>query len=85
MFFQIFSVQLIFPSYLTLTSLGEMSYISGNIAAWLPTEKAAAVEIGPGPTPDPAENEVVIEVAYAAVNPTDWMVGILHVTTRYCC
>ncbi|KAH6679833.1 zinc-binding oxidoreductase-like protein CipB [Halenospora varia] len=48
-----------------------MSSITGNEAAWIPAEKAR-MEVGPGPAPDPAENEVVIEVAYAAVNPTDW-------------
>lgn len=48
-----------------------MSRITSNEAAWIPAEKAK-MEVGPGPTPDPAEGEVVIEVAYAAVNPTDW-------------
>ncbi|KAI9742857.1 MAG: hypothetical protein M1818_003586 [Claussenomyces sp. TS43310] len=49
-----------------------MSPITGNKAAWLPTERATTMEVGPGPTPNPTENEVVVEVAYAAVNPTDW-------------
>jgi NADPH:quinone reductase-like Zn-dependent oxidoreductase len=48
--------------------------ITGNQAAWLPYEKAPKTEVGPGPTPQPSEDEVVIEVAYAAVNPTDHMV-----------
>jgi NADPH:quinone reductase-like Zn-dependent oxidoreductase len=51
-----------------------MSSITANIAAWIPAEKARAMEIASGPTPNPAEDEVVIEVAYAAVNPTDWKV-----------
>lgn len=50
-----------------------MSPITNNEAAWIPAEKAQ-VEVGPGPIPNPSENEVVIEVAYAAVNPTDWKV-----------
>ncbi|KAF7959520.1 hypothetical protein EAE96_001136 [Botrytis aclada] len=48
-----------------------MSPITNNQAAWIPTEKGQ-VKVGPGPVPSPRENEVVIEVAYAAVNPTDW-------------
>lgn len=51
-----------------------MSTITGNEAAWIPFEKAVAMEVGPGPTPAPGENDVVIEVAYAAVNPTDYKV-----------
>ncbi len=40
-------------------------------------EKTAnPLKIGPGPTPDPQDDEVVIKVAYAAVNPTDWGVRI---------
>ncbi|TVY19982.1 Dehydrogenase orsE [Lachnellula arida] len=50
-----------------------MTQITDNKAAWLPFEKAPALEVGPGPTPNPSENEVVIKVAYAAVNPTDWI------------
>jgi hypothetical protein len=53
-----------------------MAQITDNIAAWLPEEKAGALEVGPGPKPTPAENEVVIKVAYAAVNPTDWKVWL---------
>jgi NADPH:quinone reductase-like Zn-dependent oxidoreductase len=51
------------------------SQITGNVAAWLPYEKAPAMQIGPGPTPNPGENEVVIEVAYVAINPTDHLVS----------
>lgn len=51
-----------------------MSPISNNEAAWIPYEKAPAMEVGPGPVPNPAENELVIEVAYAAINPVDWKV-----------
>ncbi|APA08882.1 hypothetical protein sscle_04g036520 [Sclerotinia sclerotiorum 1980 UF-70] len=50
-----------------------MSPITNNQAAWAPTENAK-LEVGPGPVPDPKENEVVIEVAYAAVNPMDWKI-----------
>lgn len=53
-----------------------MPSITGNEAAWIPQAKGT-VAVGPGPTPDPAANEVVIEVAYAAVNPTDWKVVFL--------
>jgi NADPH:quinone reductase-like Zn-dependent oxidoreductase len=49
-----------------------MSQITNNIAAWLPYEKATKMEIGVGPTPNPTDKEVVIKVAYAAVNPADW-------------
>lgn len=55
------------------TLFKKMAPITGNRAAWIPKENAT-IEVGPGPTPEPAENEVVIEVAYAAVNPTDWKV-----------
>ncbi|KUJ14517.1 putative quinone oxidoreductase [Mollisia scopiformis] len=49
-----------------------MDPIKNNMAAWLLYEKAPNMEVAPGPKPNPAENEVVIKVAYAAVNPTDW-------------
>lgn len=52
-----------------------MAAILHNQAAWLPTEKARSTEVGPGPKPNPDDFEVVIRVAYAAVNPTDWKVG----------
>ncbi|KAJ5691856.1 alcohol dehydrogenase [Penicillium macrosclerotiorum] len=45
-----------------------------NEAAWIPSPNTRPLQLGPGPTPDPAENEVVIKVAYAAVNPVDWKV-----------
>ena len=48
-----------------------------NEAAWLPTANARPIQVGPGPTPNPAENEVVIKVAYAAVNPADWKVSYI--------
>lgn len=52
-----------------------MIQITGNKAAWIPFEKAKDLEVGPGPKPNPTENEVVIKVAFAAVNPTDWKVS----------
>lgn len=45
-----------------------------NEAAWIPSAKANPLKVGPGPMPDPLENELVIKVVYAAVNPTDWKV-----------
>lgn len=45
-----------------------------NEAAWISVAKGRPLKVGPGPTPDPSENELVIKVAYAAVNPTDWAV-----------
>ncbi|KAJ5788364.1 Dehydrogenase [Penicillium paradoxum] len=43
-----------------------------NEAAWIVTEKARPFKVEAAPEPHPLENEVVIKVAYAAVNPTDW-------------
>ncbi|PYH78043.1 putative quinone oxidoreductase [Aspergillus uvarum CBS 121591] len=43
-----------------------------NQAAWQPKARTRTLQVGPGPTPSPNEHEVVIKVAYAAVNPTDW-------------
>ncbi|KAE8445395.1 hypothetical protein EG329_013408 [Mollisiaceae sp. DMI_Dod_QoI] len=53
---------------------GEMTQISDNKAAWLLAEQAPVMEVGTGPIPIPEENEVVIKVAYAAVNPADWKI-----------
>jgi hypothetical protein len=46
-----------------------------NKAAWQAAAKVKALQVGPGPKPDPSENELVIKVAYAAVNPTDCKVS----------
>ncbi|KIW06957.1 uncharacterized protein PV09_02616 [Verruconis gallopava] len=45
-----------------------------NEAAWLVAEKARPLQVRPAPPPPPnlAANEVVIKVAFAAVNPTDY-------------
>ncbi|KAJ5713359.1 alcohol dehydrogenase [Penicillium malachiteum] len=53
-----------------------------NEAAWLPTANARPVKVEHGPTPNPCENEVVIKVAYASVNPADWKLqdGPSHLT-----
>ncbi|KAJ6036893.1 alcohol dehydrogenase [Penicillium herquei] len=53
-----------------------------NEAAWLPTANARPVKVEQGPTPNPSENEVVIKVAYAPVNPADWKMqdGPNHLT-----
>lgn len=45
-----------------------------NEAAWIVGEKVSPLEVRLGPTPKPAADEVVIKVAYAAVNPTDFKV-----------
>jgi NADPH:quinone reductase-like Zn-dependent oxidoreductase len=54
-----------------------MSSVLKNEAAWVVAEKAYPMEVKPGPTPNPSENEIVIKVAYAAVNPTDYKVNRL--------
>lgn len=46
-----------------------------NDAAWIMTEKAKEFEVKEGPVPNPAAEEVVIKVAYAAINPSDWRVS----------
>ncbi|TVY83659.1 Dehydrogenase orsE [Lachnellula suecica] len=51
-----------------------MAHITENLAAWITAEKSPVMEVGPGPTPIPGDNEVVIKVAYAAVNPVDWKI-----------
>lgn len=48
--------------------------ITGNQAAWQTAAETRPLEVGPAPDPNPAENEIVIRVAYAAVNSCDWNV-----------
>lgn len=48
-----------------------------NEAAWIMAEKAKEMEVKEGPAPDPAADEVVIKVAYAAINPSDWRVSTI--------
>lgn len=52
-----------------------MSRITDNKAAWITEKGARPFKVGPGPIPDPAENEVVIKVAYTAINPVDVIVS----------
>lgn len=46
-----------------------------NEAAWIASAKSKPLQVGPAPAPIPEENEIVIKVAYAAINPVDWKVG----------
>lgn len=46
-----------------------------NEAAWITSAKSKPLKVGPAPAPVPEEDEVVIKVAYAAVNPVDWKVS----------
>ncbi|KAF3393055.1 Zinc-binding alcohol dehydrogenase domain-containing protein cipB [Talaromyces pinophilus] len=48
-----------------------MSQVTENKAAWITEKGARPFKVGPGPIPNPAENEVVIKVAYTAMNPVD--------------
>ena len=43
-----------------------------NQAAWLPYAKATPLQVGPAPKPSPLPTEVVIKVAYTAINPVDY-------------
>lgn len=52
-----------------------MSQITDNKAAWITEKGARPFKVGPGPIPNPAENEVVIKVAYTAMNPVDVIVS----------
>jgi NADPH:quinone reductase-like Zn-dependent oxidoreductase len=61
-----------------------MVSISTNEAAWITGARARPLKIGPGPIPNPLENEVVIKVAYAAVNPVDWKVRPSIAATSSC-
>jgi NADPH:quinone reductase-like Zn-dependent oxidoreductase len=54
-----------------------MSTVFKNEAAWIVAEKARPMEVGSGSIPKSTENEIVIKVVYAAVNPTDYNVGRL--------
>ncbi|KAJ5587305.1 alcohol dehydrogenase [Penicillium hispanicum] len=45
-----------------------------NQTAWITAPKARPLEVGPGPTPTPGENDVVIQVRYVAINPVDWKI-----------
>ena len=57
---------------------------SENEAAWIVAEKANPLEVKPAPKPTPGENEIVIKVAYAAVNPTDHKVSSHQRPTTKC-
>lgn len=61
-----------------------MSQITENRAAWINEKGARPFKVGPGPTPNPAENEVVIKVAYTAMNPVDVIVSSAHVVYFNC-
>jgi NADPH:quinone reductase-like Zn-dependent oxidoreductase len=52
----------------TITTI--MAYIR-NQAAWLPYAKATPLQVGPAPRPSPSSTEVVVKVAYVAINPLD--------------
>lgn len=52
-----------------------MSKITDNESVWVTAAGAGHMQLGPGPQPNPASDEVVIKVNYAAVNPTDWKVS----------
>lgn len=52
-----------------------MSQITENKAAWITEKGARPFKVGPGPIPNPAKNEVVIKVAYTAMNPVDVIVS----------
>lgn len=60
-----------------------MPTILDNEAAWLDSASAYPLRVGPGPQPDPADDEVVIKVAYGAVNPLDWKVVLLILLCFY--
>ncbi|KAJ5279377.1 alcohol dehydrogenase [Penicillium angulare] len=53
-----------------------------NKAVWAPAPNSRVLEVGPGPTPNPTENEVVIKVAYVAINPADYKLqeGVNHLS-----
>jgi NADPH:quinone reductase-like Zn-dependent oxidoreductase len=43
-----------------------------NKAAWQPSANSHQLEVHDGPTPAPSADEIVIKVAYVAINPSEW-------------
>lgn len=53
-----------------------MSAIENNQAAWLTAATTKPLKIGPGPDHTKLEaDEVLIQVAAVAINPSEWKVG----------
>lgn len=43
-----------------------------NKAAWQPEANSHHLHVRDGPTPAPSADEIVIKVAYVAINPSEW-------------
>jgi NADPH:quinone reductase-like Zn-dependent oxidoreductase len=53
-----------------------MATIENNEAAWLPDAKVKPLKVGSGPDQTkPEANEVIIQVAAVAINPSEGMVS----------
>jgi hypothetical protein len=52
-----------------------MSHFTDNQAAFVTAKGKRPLKVGPAPVPNPGKNEVVIKVAYVAINPVDSIVS----------